>query len=164
MKGERSGMATPRNPMPRAAIAEIDEAMMALATAQRDVMKLSQTNDPGVLSIIVRLLHTLHEAEKSLIAAKGGAPKLAPYQLISNVQHLADNPVRIRFSGSGYQAADRQDKRFFMAAAWWEHALIDLQNGRREAEKTNYSRRFEKRTATGFKSRPPNFVKLACQA
>ena len=77
MKGERSGMATPRNPMPRAAIAEIDEAMMALATAQRDVtsllMKLSQTNDPGVLSIIVRLLHTLHEAEKSLHAAKGGA-------------------------------------------------------------------------------------------
>ena len=73
MKGERSGMATPRNPMTRAAIAEIDEAMMALATAQRDVMKLSQTNDPGVLSIIVRLLHTLHEAEKSLIAAKGGA-------------------------------------------------------------------------------------------
>ena len=77
MKGERSGMATPRNPVPRAAIAEIDEALMA--------------------------------------------------------------------------------------AAWWEHALIDLQNGRREAEKTNYSRRFEKRTATGFKSRPPNFVKLAVQ-
>ena len=31
MKGERSGMATPRNPMPRAAIAEIDEALMAAA-------------------------------------------------------------------------------------------------------------------------------------
>jgi len=76
---------------------------------------------------------------------------------------LADNPVRIRLSGSGYQATDRQTL-VLLAAAWWEHALIDLQNGRREAEKTNYSRRFEKRTATGFKSRPPNFVKLACQA
>lgn len=120
MKGERSGMATPRNPMPRAAIAEIDEAMMALATAQRDVMKLSQTNDPGVLSIIVRLLHTLHEAEKSLIAAKGGAISTLS---IDTKPDLADNPVRIRFSGSGYQAADRQ-ALVLLAAAWWEHADI----------------------------------------
>ena len=31
MKGDRSGMATPRNPVPRAAIAEIDETLMAAA-------------------------------------------------------------------------------------------------------------------------------------
>ena len=63
---------------------------------------------------------------------------------------------------AGNKRTDRQTL-VLLAAAWWEHALIDLQNGRREAEKTNYSRRFEKRTATGFKSRPPNFVKLAVQ-
>ena len=31
MKGDRSGMATPRNPVPRAAIAEIDEVLLAAA-------------------------------------------------------------------------------------------------------------------------------------
>jgi len=59
MKGDRSGMATPRNPVPRAAIAEIDEALMA--AAWWDTLVHTQIPIVDVLRLVVTQVIDMRE-------------------------------------------------------------------------------------------------------